>query len=410
MYRLTFGLLLCCSITLHGDEPSWNQWRGPQRDGVVGKSDFVWPKKLELESIWKLEKLGPSYSGPLIVGDRVYTTETVDKKYELVKCLDRKTGKELWNKQWDGSMTVPFFAARNGSWIRATPAVDSDAIYIGGIRDLLVCLEAKDGSERWRIDFPKELKSPLPDFGFASSPLIDDTAVYVQSGGGFVKVDKKTGKILWHVLKDGGGTMGSAFSSPIFAKINGIDQIVVQTRTKLVGVTANDGKELWSKEIPSFRGMNILTPTIFKDGVFTSTYGGNTRMVKLEKQNDSLTPTDAWGFKYEAYMSSPIVIDGHAYLHGKDRKFICVDLATGKETWRSEKGYGEYWSMVAQGDKMLALDQTGKLMLIQANPKELEILAEKEVSPNETWAHLAVVGDELYIRDLYGLTAWRWKK
>jgi outer membrane protein assembly factor BamB len=30
-------------------------------------------------------------------------------------------------------------------------------------------------------------------------------------------------------------------------------------------------------------------------------------------------------------MSTPVVIDGHAYLHLRSQRFTCVDLATGKQ-------------------------------------------------------------------------------
>ena len=60
---------------------------------------------------------------------------------------------------------------------------------------------------------------------------------------------------------------GSAFSSPVLHEASAaIEQLVVQTRTQLAGV-APDGRTtiLWSQEIPAFRGMNILTPTVLDD-------------------------------------------------------------------------------------------------------------------------------------------------
>ncbi|HVK07449.1 MAG TPA: PQQ-binding-like beta-propeller repeat protein [Gemmataceae bacterium] len=400
-------------ISLHISTPaaaddSWPQWRGPARDGSSPGPD--WPKSLSNEffsQTWKVENLGESYSGPIVGGGRVFTTETVDKKIERVRCFDRKAGKELWTKEWDGSLTVPFFAARNGSWIRSTPALDGDSLYVGGIRDVLVCLDVKDGSERWRADLAKDLDAPPPMFGFVASPLVDDTGIYVQAGSSVAKLDKKTGKVLWSTLKEKEAMFASAFASPTFAKLAGKDQLLVQTRSKLVGLDRGTGKVLWEKPIPSFRGMNVLTPVTIGDAVFTATYGGNTRLVSVTGEADKPTVADAWTFKYEGHMTTPVVIDGHVYLFGKDRRFICLDAKTGKEAWRSEQRFGEYWNLVSRGDKILALDSVGKLYLIQADPKKFVILDERQVSKPETWAHLAVVGDEVFIRDLFGLTAYR---
>lgn len=404
-------LFLLGSVASAADPPVWTQWRGPTRDGLV--TGPAWPEKIggdALKQVWRVENLGPSYSGPIVAADRVFTTQTVDKKTEVVTAHDRKTGKELWKASWDGSITVPFFAAKNGSWIRSTPAYDGKTLFVAGIKDVLVALDGDSGKELWRFDFVKEFGAAAPDFGFVCSPLVDDTGVYVQAGGSFSKVDKKTGKLLWRALKDGGGMMGSAFSSPVFAKLAGTDQVVVQTRTKLAGIDRDSGKELWAKEIPSFRGMNILTPiTVGDDGVFTSTYGGNTRLLKITSEGGKYDTADAWTFKYEGNMSTPVVVDGHAYVLGKDKRLVCVNVKTGKEAWGTDDRFGDYWSLVANGDKILALDNRGILFLLKANAKEFDLLDKRKLTESDTWAHLTVCGDEIYIRDISGLTAWKWK-
>jgi outer membrane protein assembly factor BamB len=175
-------------------EPStWPQWRGPNRDGQISGS--AWPEKLDtnhLREVWRVE-LGPSYSGPIVGADRIFTTETKDKKFEIVTALDRATGKQLWRSQWEGAISVPFFAKSNGDWVRSTPALDGDRLYVAGMRDVLVCLSARDGKEVWRKDFVKELKTPPPDFGFVCSPLVDGDAVYVQAAAALLRVNKHTG-------------------------------------------------------------------------------------------------------------------------------------------------------------------------------------------------------------------------
>lgn len=411
MSRSLLCLFLAGVASATAAEPAvWPQWRGPTRDGQV--SAPKWPDKLAgdaLKQVWRVDQLGPSYSGPIVAADRVFTTQTVDKKTEVITAHDRATGKELWKASWEGSITVPFFAAKNGSWIRSTPAYDGKTLYVAGIRDVLVALDGRTGKEQWRFDFVDQLKAPPPEFGFVCSPLVDDEGVYVQAGASVVKVDKATGKMVWRTLEDGGGMMGSAFSSPVFAKLAGRDQLLVQTRTKLAGVSRDTGSVIWQKEIPSFRGMNILTPiAVGDDGVFTSTYGGNTRLVKVTQDGATPAATDVWNLKYEGNMTTPVVVDGHAYLLGKDRRAVCVNLATGKQTWRSEQTFGEYWSLVANGDRILALDQRGILYLLKADPKELTILDSRKVADAQTWAHLAVCGDELVIRELNALTKWKW--
>ncbi|MFO0968309.1 MAG: PQQ-binding-like beta-propeller repeat protein [Gemmataceae bacterium] len=386
---------------------SWPQWRGPTRDGQVNGP--TWPDRLSKESLQQLWRipLGPSYSGPIVADDLVFTTETKNKETEVVHALERRTGKEKWGAEWKGAMTVPFFAAANGSWIRSTPAYDGERLYVAGMRDLLVCLDAKSGKERWRVDFVKELEAPLPAFGFVSSPLVDGDSVFVQAGAAVVKLKRKTGDIEWKALKDDGGMNGSAFSSPVIATVAGRRQLIVQTREKLAGLDVAKGDLLWSQPVPSFRGMNILTPLVMGDAVFTSSYSNKAWLYKVVADKERYTVTQAWTNNAQGYMSSPVLIGGHVYLHLQNQRFTCIDMKTGERTWTSEP-FGKYCSLVAQGDRILALDQRGVLLLIKANPKAFELIDSLKISDAETWAHLAVSGDELYVRELNALAAYRW--
>lgn len=112
------------------------------------------------------------------------------------------------------------------------------------MRDVLVALNTKDGSEKWRIDFPKQFGSELPTFGFVCSPLVHGDKLYVQAGGGLAAIDSQTGKLLWKSLEDGGGMNGSAFSSPTLATLHGRQQLLVQTRTKIAGVDPETGSKI----------------------------------------------------------------------------------------------------------------------------------------------------------------------
>jgi outer membrane protein assembly factor BamB len=344
----------------------------------------------------------------VLAGDTVIVTETRDKKVEHVRALDRATGRERWHAEWEGAVSVPFFAASNGSWIRSTPCVDSGRVFVAGMRDLLVCLDAASGRELWRVDFMAALDSPLPSFGFVSSPLVIGEHVYVQAGSGFVKLDKASGKIVWRVLEDGGGMSGSAFSSPIPVVLGGVAQILVHTRNDLAGVDPASGTVLWKTAVEAFRGMNIVTPTVHDGKVFTTSYGGGSYLFAVDAARDAKPVEQVWRNKIQGYMSSPVVIGSHAYVHLRNQRFACLDLATGKEAWIT-KPFGKYWSLVAAGERILALDETGDLRLIRATPDSFTLVGEAKVADGESWAHLAVEGRELYVRDLDGITAFDWK-
>ena len=385
----------------------WPQWRGADRDGIL-KNVSPWPSTLSTKRLvetWRLP-LGNSYSGPLVVGQHVFVTETVEKRDEYVRCLDRATGKEIWNANWQGTLRVPFFAAANGSWIRSTPAYSNGRIFVGGIRDVLVCLDAVTGEELWRRDFPTEMNSPAPQFGCVCSPLVDDQFVYMQAGGAMHKMDQSTGKTLWQSCEDGTGKNSSVFSSPAIETVGGVRQLIVQGRNELAGVDLDTGAKLWSVTVPAFRGMSILTPTVFNDQFFISNYQHPSMMLSVAKSGDNYGVSEKWKLKARGYMTTPVVIDGVAYTFLQNQRFACIDLNTGEQKWVSDK-FGKYASLIANGNQILALTSAGELVLFKANSERFEMIDRRPVGTN-SWAHLAVSGDEIFVRNLNELLVLKW--
>jgi outer membrane protein assembly factor BamB len=346
-----------------------------------------------------------------VTPDRVFVVETADSETVAVRALDRATGAEVWKRVWAGTGSVPFFARSNGDWVRSTPAFDGSTLFVGDMSEVLVALDATNGKERWRVDFPARFGTEIPHFGFASSPLVEGDAVYVQAANSLVKLDKRTGATLWRAL-DGDGKMKSsgAFSSPVLAEIHGERQLVVLTRLALSGLSTETGKVLWSKEIPSFRGMHILTPVIVGNSIFTSPYKERSYLYTIRRTEQGFEVDESWTNPATGYMSTPVVIDGHAYMHLGNRRVDCIDLATGESRWRSSESFGKYWSMAYQDDKILALDADGSLYLVRADPDAFEVLDTRRISDQETWGHLAIVDDELFVRELEAIAAYRWSR
>ena len=201
---------------------------------------------------------------------------------------------------------------------------------------------------------------------------------------------------------------GSAFSSPVIGDMAGNRQAIVQTRKRLAGVDLESGKELWSVDIEAFRGMNILTPTIIGDRVFTSSYGGGSFLFDISKTDDgSFEAKKLWRNKVQGYMSSPVVIDGHIYLHLRNQRFACINVESGEEVWITQP-FGKYWSLITNGDEILALDERGELLLIRANPEAFELVERRRISEQPTWAHIGLSGGNIFIRELDGLVMLDW--
>lgn len=419
LFAFSFVLSVWISSSMPGraEEPGqdWNQWRGPNRDSKV---DSKWPTSLSesnLNKVWS-KPFGPSYSGPIVLKDTVFTTETKDKRSEVVTALDAVTGEKKWSAEWQGAMTVPFFASKNGSWIRSTPATDGERLYVAGIKGLMVCLDIKTGKELWKLNFSNRYKTQPESFGHVCSPLIIaeemDNAIYIQCAAGFLKLNRLTGEEIWRSLDDGGGMMtGGAFSSPVVATLDGQKQIVVQTRTLLAGVDLKTGKVFWKQKVPAFRGMNILTPSVLGNQVFTSSYNNKSYGYTIARKGDGFQSTEKWSSPMRAYMSSPVVVNDHAYLHLQNRQIACFDLETGENKWvsKNRKRFGDYWSMISNGKQILALDSGGVLYLMNANPDQFELVGKVKLGTDDSWAHLAVVGNKVFVRGIKSLAVYQWE-
>jgi hypothetical protein len=154
--------------------------------------------------------------------------------------------------------------------------------------------------------------------------------------------------------------------------------------------------------------MNILTPTVIGDTVFTSAYRGKSFLFKLTHEGEKFDLAELWTNKVSGYMSSPVVVGDYLYLHLQNQRFICIEVSSGKTMWTTAP-FGKYWSLVANKDRILALDETGELLLIRATPEKFDLIDSRKISEEPTWAHLAVVGDEVFIRELNAMAVYSWK-
>ena len=407
---LILGLCLVEDAVNAADTNSiWPQWRGPTRDGLVVSGEKPWPDSLSdshLKPVWRVE-LSNGYSSPIVTENHVITLETKAKKYEVVRALQRDTGKEVWKTAWEGAMQVDPMGKRTGSWIKSTPTYDGDRLYISGMRDVLVCLDEKTGNEIWRVDFARRYGTPIPELGFICSPLVVDDLIYVQTADSVVCLDKKTGESRWRSMVEEEKGHGS-YSSTGIDLIQGKPQILVAMISDIAGLDPATGTRLWSQRLDSIDLGCVLTPIVHRGRIFTSTRKSRSGMYELKKAEGSFVVNETWKNKATAYMSAPIIIDDHAYMHLKTSRVVCLDLNTGQEQWTSSKQMGYYCSMIARGDRILALSNEGELLLFRATPERFDAIDSRQITDVEVWGHLTLVGNRLFIREINAITAYEW--
>ena len=188
--------------------------------------------------LWEVD-VNAGFGGAAIVGDEVFHIDRVDQGFDILYCLDLKTGKEKWS--WKNE--VPGRISHPGS--RGVPTVTKDAVYVSSGFGFIYCIDRERKKPRWVVDMAKRFDAEPPRFGWAGHPVVKDGLCYVAPLGekvGMAALDAKTGKTVWT-----SETVGNSHSSPQLMSILGKEVLVMPgdfRREELVilGVDPKTGK------------------------------------------------------------------------------------------------------------------------------------------------------------------------
>lgn len=402
----------------------WPRWRGPRADGTwnAPKLPEKWPDGGP-KVVWK-QPVGGGYAGVTVADGRVYTMDLEapipprakgakdDGKpdgTERVLCFDGATGKPLWSHKY------PVRYGELGGYAngpRTSPTIHDGKVYTLGAVGQLVCFDAKSGDIVWQHDTVAEFKARVPEWGFAGSPLIDGDNLIVhlgaENGGCVIAFDRLTGKERWRSLDDPAGYCTPAIFDTPAGRI-----LVVWTPKHIHAIDPATGKSLWRVPYDVTYGVSIAGP-IYRDGiVFVTGYWHGARAIKL-----GVKPTDhelVWSDEktLRGLMAQPLYRDGHAYSIDKGFGLTCFELKTGKKLWDDDntltpKARNPHASTVwlNDGDRALALNSNGELVLCRLNPKGYDEQSRAKVLGGQVWGHPAFAGRWVFAKSDGG-EAWR---
>jgi outer membrane protein assembly factor BamB len=255
--------------------------------------------------------------------------------------------------------------------------------------------------EIWGVNLPERFGAKVPTYGYAESVLIDGDRIICEPGGPGAVVaalNKNTGETIW-TTKGDKAKEGAGYSSAIVFEYEGLRQISIMSSLSLLGVAEDDGRLLWRYDRPSAE-QNCSTPVFFDGYVFAATgYGTGGGLVKLKVSDGQVEAEQVWETKeMKAHHGGYVLVDGYIYGNNDNEGWTCIELATGKVTYKA-KGVGK--GSIAHADGMLyILSENGKMGLVEANPLEHKIVGEFMI-PNaggETRAHPVIADGKLLLR------------
>ncbi|MBS1788890.1 MAG: PQQ-like beta-propeller repeat protein [Acidobacteria bacterium] len=403
--RINFCLLLIFVLTLvqAARAQDWTQWRGANRDGTIAGfvAPKVWPE--QLKSKWKIQ-VGVGHASPLVVGKQVFLHSRQGEN-EVVAAYDLETGKSLWQDSYPVAYTMNPAATGHGKGPKSTPIVSGGKLYTLGITGVLSCYDTAKGKLLWRKDFGQKFGAKAPFFGTAMSPMVDRGLLIVHAGGndqgGMVALDAATGAEKWTWTGDGPG-----YASPIVVEIAGKRQIVTQSQKNIVGIWEDNGGLLWNIPFDTEYVQNIVTPIRYKDLLIFSGINKGVFAVRVGWKDKWVTETVWHNKEVGMYMNSP-VLSGNLLFgmsHKNKGQFFCLDAATGKTLWTGDPRQGENAAMLIAGDTIFSLTNDADLLITSAAAKGATVIKKYKVANSPTWAHPAIVGNRMLIKDENSLT------
>jgi outer membrane protein assembly factor BamB len=380
---------LCMTVITSVFAADWTRWRGPNGNSTTNESNLNldWatqpPKQL-----WKVNT-GQSYSSISVLGNRLYTMGNAKGK-DTVYCLDMETGKTVWTHSEPHakreSQADPYPKATT-----ATPVVDGERVYTLSREGLALCLDIKTGKVLWSKQFLKDLGSGVvaPPFGFAGSPLIlGDKAIYNVGHHG-VAVNKKTGAVIWKSV----GLAGHA--TPVEYQVGTQKGVAFFNGSGIVGVAIATGKPYWEHKWKTEYNINAVDPVFDETGVFISAWG---KAQKLRLVGNK--PVVAYETKtMQSTSNSAIRVGGYLYGNSKGR-LACMDLETGKMKW-DLPGINE-GNVILVGNTLLTLAEKGELILVDATPEACKVRGRAMVMEGKCVVTPALANGRLYCRNVEG--------
>ena len=402
LFLFLAGAITIAPSAFAGD---WLQWGGPSGDFRVAAEGLAdrWSDEGP-PLLWK-RPLGDGFSSILFDKDRLYTIYR-DAEQEVIVCLDAGTGKTIWEHRYHRTLWSDHDEYRQSftKGPNATPLLVGNRLFAIGVAGELRCLNKQTGELFWKLDLPQEFgrRKRQEEYGYSASPLPYGDFIIVQVGGtdhAVVALKPEDGSIVW---KSAAGTV--SYAQATLTRFANRDHFVYFSADGVESLDPKTGEKLWSFHVPSLSG-NHLTPVVRGDDtqIYVSSQGapGGGRLLKLSDDDGRIVAKQQWA-NGSLRTSCWTLIRLGDYIYGSSGDQVvsvltAFDWRTGKIAWR-HRGFHMAQSLFAD-EKLIFLDQKGRLGLARVSPKGLELLGSHQLTDSGSLTLPTLVDGTLYVRN-----------
>jgi outer membrane protein assembly factor BamB len=461
------GAVLLTSLTVHGQNMVWPQFRGPDSNPVGTDARLAerWSKTENVE--WSLEIPGRGWSSPIVTGGKVYvTTVTTEGKSkppqtgteysneyaaelqkqglsmpEIVKrlterdielpnevtlhyllyCLNLKSGKVEWTKEFFTGRP-PGGRHRKNSFVSETPVTDGKFIYVYVANLGLWAFDLK-GNQAWNTQL--ESYPIYLDLGTGSSPALAGNMLVIlndnQKQQYIAAFDKQTGKQIWRTNRELGSKAPpvqlSGWATPFVWRHALRTEIVTVGPGELVSYDL-EGKELWR-----MKGMALTPiPTPFAyEGLLYINGGRGRPLFALRpgasgditlKEGETSNQYVVWSQpRGGTYLPSSVAYQGAVYTLTETGILNRFDAKTGKQSYKTRidpAAANFTTSPWAYNGKLFCLSEEGQTFVVTTG-EEFQLSHVNQLD-DMAQASPALVGERLLLRTEHRLYSIRRKK
>jgi outer membrane protein assembly factor BamB len=422
------------------DPAHWPQWRGPFFNGMARTAapvEFGDAKNVK----WKIAVAGRGFSTPVIWGDKMFLTTAVptgktaaptpasdnqaapgapaggpgrrgggggpgggagagEEHKFIVMCLDRKTGKTLWERTARTATPHEGYHRTYGSFASNSPVTDGRYVYVSFGSRGMYCYDF-NGKLIWEKDLGVQMRMRL-QFGEGTAPALADNLLihlFDQESSSFVvALDARTGKEVWRQTRD----EVSSWATPLIIDYQGKKQVIIPASNKVRAYELTTGKLIW--EVAGL-GTNVIPqPVRHNDMVLVMSGHRDPKLmaIRLGRTGD-LTGTDAVAWSQTrglSYTASPVLHEGKFYALTDNGVLSCFNVATGEPYYHQQRlpqADSFKASPIGAAGKLYLASESGVVTIIKMGEK-FEVLANNTFTDQMFVASPIVAEGELFLR------------
>ena len=332
------------AMTLNAAEP-WNQWRGPQQNGVAPGDSYPAKWTIDAGVKWKSTVPGKGGSTPVISSNHAYITAGINDKNTLI-AYDLNDGKVAWTvdigKDRGGKH-------KKGSGSNPSAVTDGEHIYAYFRSGDLACISEK-GRVIWHTNLQDEFGEDTLWWDLGSSPTLTKDSVVVvvmQTGPSYlIAFDKKTGNQKWKTDRMVGAPEEAAqsYSTPVVTNLNGEQWIGIMGADHFTLHRATDGEELgrlggFNPEQNAY--FRSISSPVASGNLMICPYsrGGTLTAVHMQDLASGKGKESIRWFRDDlgSDVPTPASLNGKVYVVGDGKAsrglISCLNAETGKTIW-----------------------------------------------------------------------------